>query len=80
MSSLLALSDSLADTVAEAGTAVVALNTGQRVSPSGIHWRKGVVITSDESLQSHDDLTIVSLSGKSIPVKLLGRDPTTDIA
>jgi S1-C subfamily serine protease len=80
MSSLLTLSDSLADTVAEAGTAVVAINTGQRVSPSGIHWRKGIVITSDESLQSHDDLTIVSSTGQSMPVKLLGRDPTTDIA
>jgi S1-C subfamily serine protease len=80
MSSLLELSNSLADTVAEAGTAVVALNTGQRRSPSGIHWRKGIVITSDESLRSHDDLTIISSSGQSTPVTLLGRDPTTDIA
>jgi S1-C subfamily serine protease len=80
MSSLLALSNSIADIVAEAGTAVVAINTGQRVSPSGIHWRKGIVITSDESLQRHDDLTIVSSSGKVTPVNLLGRDPTTDIA
>jgi S1-C subfamily serine protease len=80
MSSLLALSNSFADTVAAAGTAIVAINTGQRVSPSGIHWRKGIVVTSDESLQSHDELTIVSSSGKSSPIALLGRDPTTDIA
>jgi S1-C subfamily serine protease len=80
MSSLLALSNSLADTVAAAGTAIVAINTGKRVSPSGIHWRKGIVITSDESLQSHEDLTIVSAIGKSAPITLLGRDPTTDIA
>jgi S1-C subfamily serine protease len=80
MSALLALSNSIADTVAAAGTAIVAINTGQRVSPSGIHWRKGIIITSDESLQSHEDLTIVSSNGKSSPIALLGRDPTTDIA
>lgn len=79
-SSLLAWSNSLADTVAEAGTAVVAINTGQRVSPSGIHWRKGIIVTSDESLKSHEDLTIVSASGKTASITLLGRDSTTDIA
>jgi S1-C subfamily serine protease len=80
MSSLLELSNSLADTVAEAGTAIVGINIAQRVAPSGIHWRKGIIITSDESLQSHDDLTIVSEHGKVAPIILLGRDPTTDIA
>jgi S1-C subfamily serine protease len=80
MSSLLELSNSLADTVAEAGTAVVAIDIAQRVAPSGIHWRKGIIITSDESLHSYDDLTIVSANGKVAPINLLGRDPTTDIA
>jgi S1-C subfamily serine protease len=80
MSPLLALSNSIADIVAATGTSIVAINTGQRVSPSGIHWRKGIIITSDESLQSHEDLTIISASGKSTPITLLGRDPTTDIA
>jgi S1-C subfamily serine protease len=80
MSSLLELSNSLADTVAEAGTAIVAIDIAQRVSPSAIHWRKGIIITSDESLQSYDDLTIVGEHGKVAPITLLGRDPTTDIA
>jgi S1-C subfamily serine protease len=80
MSALLALSNSLADIVATAGGAVVAVNTGQRVSPSGIHWQKGIIITSDESLQSHDHLQIMGANGQVMPAKLLGRDPTTDIA
>jgi S1-C subfamily serine protease len=80
MSPLLALSNSLADTVAAAGMAIVAINTGQRMSPSGIHWRKGIIITSDEALHSHEDLAIVNGSGQSMPINLLGRDPTTDIA
>jgi S1-C subfamily serine protease len=80
MSSLLELSNSLADIVAEAGTAIVAIDTGKRVSPSGIHWRKGAIVTSDESLSSHDDLMIVSANGNRLPITLLGRDPSTDIA
>jgi Tetracyclin repressor-like, C-terminal domain len=80
MSPLLALSNSLADTVAATETSIVAIKTGQRVSPSGVHWRKGIIITSDESLQNHEDLTILNNSGKSSPISLLGRAPTTDIA
>ncbi len=80
MSSLLELSNSLAEIVAAAGGAIVAIDTGKRVSPSGIHWRKGIVVTSDESLRSHDELTIVSASGRAMPIVLLGRDPSTDIA
>ncbi len=44
MSSLLALSNSLADTVEQAGKAVVAVNGGARLSPSGIHWRNGIIV------------------------------------
>jgi S1-C subfamily serine protease len=80
MSSLLEFSNSLADLVAEAGTAVVAINARQRVAPSGIHWRKGIVVTSDESLRRHDNIAIVGADGRSIPVTLIGRDPTTDLA
>jgi S1-C subfamily serine protease len=79
MSSLLELSDSLADIVAQTGGAIVAIDTGKRVSPSGIHWREGLIITSDESLSSHEDLTIVSANG-TMSIVLLGRDPSTDIA
>jgi S1-C subfamily serine protease len=80
MSSLLALSNSLADIVDRVGKTIVAINTGQRVSPSGIHWRNGIVITSDESLQHHEDTTITHANGLVAPVTLLGRDATTDVA
>ncbi|MBD2518466.1 trypsin-like peptidase domain-containing protein [Nostoc sp. FACHB-973] len=80
MSSLLALSNSLADTVEQAGNAVVAVNGGTRVSPSGIHWRNGIIITSDESLQRYDDITVTLSNGHTAPVTFLGHDSTTDIA
>ncbi|MEH2070425.1 MAG: trypsin-like peptidase domain-containing protein [Nostoc sp.] len=80
MSSLLALSNSLADTVEQAGSAVVAVNGGSRVSPSGIHWRNGIVVTSDESLQRYDDITVTLSNGQTAPVTFIGHDSSTDIA
>lgn len=80
MSSLLALSNSLADTVEQAGSSVVAVNAGTRISPSGIHWRKDIIITSDESLQRYDEITITSGDGRTIPAILVGHDSSTDIA
>ncbi|WP_138505809.1 S1C family serine protease [Nostoc sp. PA-18-2419] len=80
MSSLLALSNSLADTVEQAGSAVVAVNGGSRVSPSGIHWRNGIVVTSDELLQRYDDITVTLSNGQTAPVRFIGHDSSTDIA
>ncbi|RCJ40709.1 LuxR family transcriptional regulator [Nostoc minutum NIES-26] len=80
MSSLLALSQSLADTVEQAGSSVVAVNAGTRISPSGIHWRKDIIVTSDESLQRYDEITITLGDGHTLPATLIGHDSSTDLA
>jgi S1-C subfamily serine protease len=80
MSSLLALSNNLADIVEQVGSTVVAVNAGKRVSPSGIHWRDGLIVTSDESLQRYDDITVTLSDGRNIPVTLVGYDASTDVA
>ncbi len=80
MSSLLDLSNSLANIVDEAGNAVVAINAGTRVSPSGIHWRNSFIVTSDESLPRYDEITVTLSDGRTAPVTLLGHDSSTDIA
>ncbi|BCL38262.1 S1C family serine protease [Nostoc sp. MS1] len=80
MSSLLALSNSLAETVEQGGGSVVAVNAGTRVSPSGIHWRDGIIVTSDESLPRYEEITITVSPGQSFPVTFLGHDASTDIA
>jgi S1-C subfamily serine protease len=80
MSSLQAFSNNIADTVEEAGAAVVAVNAKTRFSPSGIHWRNGIIVTSDECLRQYDDITVTVSDGRTIPVTLVGRDPSTDIA
>jgi S1-C subfamily serine protease len=77
---LLALSNNLAETVEQAGGAVVAVNSGRRFSPSGIHWRHGIIVTSDESLPRHEEITITLSNHRIVPVTLLGRDSSTDVA
>ncbi|MBW4624789.1 MAG: S1C family serine protease [Brasilonema octagenarum HA4186-MV1] len=77
---LLALSNNIADIVEQVGGAVVAVNAGQRFSPSGIHWRNGIIITSDESLRRYDEITVTLSNGSTVPITLIGRDSTTDIA
>lgn len=79
-SALLALSNNLAETVEQVGTAVVAVNAGTRISPSGIHWRNGIIVTSDEALPRYDDITVTLSNGRTVPVTLIGHDPSTDVA
>jgi S1-C subfamily serine protease len=78
--SLLEFSNDLAEIVARVGGAVVGIKTDRRFAPSGIHWRNGIIVTSDESLQNYDGISIVGADGRTVPVTLLGRDPSTDVA
>jgi len=80
MSSLLALSNGLADTVEQAGSAVVAVNGGRRIASSGIHWRDGIVVTSDESLQGYEEISVTLADGRTVAVTHLGHDSSTDVA
>lgn len=79
-STLLALSNNLADAVEQAGQCVVAVNARSRRSSSGVHWRQGVIITADETLKRSEDITVTLSDGRTVPATLVGRDPSTDIA
>ncbi|MCX7593210.1 MAG: S1C family serine protease [Fischerella sp.] len=80
MSSLMALSQNLADVVEEVGTTVVSIDSHTRMSTSGIHWRSGIIITSDENLGRSEDITVTLPDSRIVSANLLGRDPSTDVA
>jgi S1-C subfamily serine protease len=80
MSSLSNLSNSIAAIVEVAGKSIVAVNTNRQFAPSAIHWRQGIIVTSDESLKRHEDLSVTLEDGRQKSIDLLGRDPSTDIA
>ena len=77
---VLSLSNTLADAVARAGRAVVAVNARRRGSSTGVHWRPGVVVTADHTVRMDDEITITRPDGRPVPATLAGRDPGTDLA
>ena len=87
-STLLALSNNLADAVEQAGHYVVAVNTRassrrgspRRNSSSGVHWRPGIIVTAEETIRRSEDITVTLPDGRTVPTTLIGRDPSTDIA
>jgi S1-C subfamily serine protease len=74
------LSREFAGVVEKVGGAVVAVHGRRRIPSSGLHWRAGIVVTSDQALQRDEDITITLPDGRSVAATLAGRDPSTDLA
>ena len=77
---LLALSNNLADAVERAGRAVVAVNARHRIPSTGVHWRNGIIVTADHTVKREEEITVTLPDNRTVPVKLVGRDSSTDIA
>lgn len=77
--SFLTFSNDLASSVEKVGQSIVAVNA-RRFSSSGIHWQEGIIVTSEETLKREEDITVTLPSGSTVPVTLVGRDPSTDVA
>jgi S1-C subfamily serine protease len=79
-STLLALSNDLAGAVARAGQAVVAVNARPRIPSSGVHWRQGVIVTAEHTVQRDEEITLTLPDGQTVKAELVGRDSSTDLA
>ena len=77
---LQALSDALAEAVDKAARAVVAVHARPRLASSGVHWRDGIVVTTDGTIRRTDGITVTLPDGRSVSATLQGRDPGTDLA
>lgn len=81
MSVLSDLSQSLAATVEIAGASVVRVEARPRFPASGIVWSSdGVIVTAHHIIEEEDNIQIGLGDGRTLGAKLVGRDPTTDIA
>jgi len=81
MASVLAsFSQELTAAAEKAGPSVVTVNARHRVPSSGIHWRRGIVVTANHTVRREDDITVLIHGGKRASAKLAGRDPGTDLA
>jgi S1-C subfamily serine protease len=79
-STLVAFSDQLADAVAGGARSTVAVHGRLRLPSTGIHWRDGVVVTTEATVRRDSDLSVTLPDGRHIPATLAGRDPGTDLA
>ncbi|HBK06966.1 MAG TPA: serine protease [Acetobacteraceae bacterium] len=69
----------LADRIAEAAGFTVGIQTEKRQA-SGLLWRPGVVIASEQALPDDVDTLRVVHAGQTVKATLAGRDPSTNVA
>ena len=79
-SALLGLSNSLADAVENAGKSLVAVNARRHSPSTGIHWRSGVIVTADHTLERDEGITITLPDGSQTAATIAARDSGTDLA
>ena len=72
-------STALSENIAQVSRSIVAVQ-GRQSSSTGIHWRKGLIVTSCEALNASDRLYLTLPEGQTIETEILGSDPTTDVA
>ncbi len=80
MSSLTEFSDQLAEAVSSAAASIVAVHARPRLASTGVHWRDGVIVTTDATVKRTDDIVVTLPSGERVSATLAGRDPGTDLA
>ena len=73
------LSKDIADGVAQAGQAVVAVDGRHGHTSSGIIWRDSFVLTAAHSIRS-DAPALILAGDKTVQAQLIGRDHGTDVA
>lgn len=75
------LSELLAATVEKAGASVVQVSARRGMGSSGVVWSAdGVIVAADHNIEREEDITVGLADGSTVPAKLAGRDPGTDLA
>jgi S1-C subfamily serine protease len=80
MNTLASVSSELAAAVERVGRAVVTVNARPRLGSTGVYWRPGVIVTADHTVRAEEDITITRPDGPTVPARIAGRDPGTDLA
>jgi S1-C subfamily serine protease len=75
-----ALSDVLVARFAAARDSAAAIRLSDRAHLGAIVWQPDTLVTSEQSLPASEAIDAVLPDGSSIPGKLAGRDPSTNIA
>jgi S1-C subfamily serine protease len=74
------VSHALAARAKAAANAVVAIRLDRGRHLTGMVWRDGIAVTSEQSLPRHDEFEMVTADGAVQTAMVAGRDPSTNIA
>ena len=74
------ISSEFASVAEKAGASVVAVHARRWMPASGIEWKKGVIVTVHHGVQRDEDIKVLFDDNRAVPAKLIGRDPSTDLA
>jgi S1-C subfamily serine protease len=77
---LIDLSNQLAGAVERAAESIVAVHARPQLASTGVHWRDGLIVTTNGTIRRDRDITVTLPDGKRADATLQGRDPSTDLA
>jgi S1-C subfamily serine protease len=80
MTNLNDFSNGLAAAVEHGGAGTLLVDARHRYPASGIAFAADLVLTADHVVTREDNLRIVTAEGKTFPVTVAGRDPSSDLA
>src|SRR5271166_3517202 len=75
-----AISSHSAALAEQAGKAIVAVDAGQRVAASGVHWKPGIIVTASHLVRRGAEVSVILPDGSRVQGTVAGRDSTTDLA
>ncbi len=77
---LVQFSNALAARAEAAKNAIVAIRLAHERHITGMVWRSGIVVASEQALPQKDDFELVAPGGSMVTAKIAGRDSSTNIA
>jgi S1-C subfamily serine protease len=81
MSTAQQFSDSLAAAVEAAARSIVTIDARDRQTATGLVWSAdGDILTADHVIQRDDNINVILPDGTKHAAKILGRDPSSDLA
>ena len=78
-SPLAGLSAELAGLVRGVAPSLVSIQSA-RARSTGFSWRPGLIVAAENALPDEAEISIVADGGASSPARIVGRDPSTDVA
>jgi S1-C subfamily serine protease len=76
---LLSLSTELAGLIRDVAPSLVSIQSA-RAQSTGFSWRPGLIVAAENALPDDGEPSILAHDGASSPARVVGRDPSTDVA